>query len=88
MNKPLIDVKMETTQVSEAVSQFNISLEIDQLDENQNLTNKSQKSDYQTRKVDAKLKKYEAIIRNVEKIERVQESEVILIKSHIFKTLN
>lgn len=68
---------METTQDSEAVSQFNISLETDQLDENENLTNKSQKSDYQTRKVDAKLKKYEAIIKNAEKIERVQESEVI-----------
>lgn len=78
---------METSQDNEVVSQFNISLEIDQLDENENLTNKSQKLDYQTRKVDAKLKKYEAIIRNAEKIQRVKESEVIAL-SCIFEKKN
>ena len=68
---------METDKDTEStLSELSISL--DQLDENENLTNlsKSEKLDYQARKVDAKLKKYEAILSAAEKIERVKESEV------------
>jgi hypothetical protein len=48
-----------------------------QLDENQNLSAKSgKKLDYHARKLDGRLKKYEFILKNAERISRVDESKV------------
>ena len=57
--------------------ELNVSIDDDKLDENQNLTSKAQEADYQQRKLDGKLKKYEMILKNAEKINRVDESEVL-----------
>lgn len=59
--------------------ELNVSIDDDKLDENQNLTSKAQKADYQQRKLDGKLKKYEMILKNAEKINRVDESEFLFI---------
>lgn len=61
------------------VEHLNISLgddDNDHLDENQNLSGKGKKLDFQARKLDSKLKKYEMIVKNAEKINRIEESEV------------
>jgi len=48
-----------------------------QLDENQNLSARSgKKLDYHARKLDGRLKKYEFILKNAERIRRVDESKV------------
>ncbi len=48
-----------------------------QLDENQNLSAKSgKKLDYHALKLDGRLKKYEFILKNAERISRVDESKV------------
>lgn len=58
----------------EDIDMLNLSLgDEGHLDENQNL---SKKKDFQTRKLETKLKKYEMILKNVEKINRVDKSEV------------
>ena len=58
----------------ENIDMLNLSLDDEEhLDENQNL---SKKKDFQTRKLETKLKKYEMILKNVEKIERVVQSQV------------
>ncbi len=64
-------------------SEFNLNeLELLELDDNEDSSNKNEilikslKNDYKNRKLDNKLKKYEIIIKNVEKINRVDESQV------------
>lgn len=61
----------------ENIDMLNLSLDDEEhLDENQNL---SKKKDFQTRKLETKLKKYEMILKNVEKIERVVQSQFLFI---------
>lgn len=61
----------------EDIDMLNLSLgDEGHLDENQNL---SKKKDFQTRKLETKLKKYEMILKNVEKINRVDKSEVSVL---------
>ena len=53
-----------------------------QLDVNQNLStksvNKPEARSYHARKLDGRLKKYEYILKNAEKISRVEESQVYI----------